>query len=132
MELTSREKSELRKIYADYQNIRENKYEMFDTIEEKKDMLTEISINYEKVFPKLKEKGVGINGLPKHIYSKNQLQFIKDAEQTEFDVDYSYSGRGMFGDVCPCIRCDSHNDLKTKANTVMDSMGKGIVIYAQY
>lgn len=132
MELTSEEKKELRQIYADYQNVRMNKYQMFDTIEEKKDMLTEISIYFEKKYSKLKEKGIGINHLPEHIYSENQLQFIEDAEQTEFDVDFSYSGRGMFGDVCPCIRCNSHNDLKTKSNTVMDSMGKGIVIYAQY
>lgn len=131
MELTSREKSELRQIYADYQNIRENKYEMFDT-KERKDMLIGISNSIDKTYPKLKEMGIGINGLPEHIYSKNQLQFIEDAEQTDFEIDYGYSGRGMFGDVCPCIRCDSHNDLKTKANTVMDSMGKGIVIYAQY
>ena len=134
MELTSEEKSKLRQIYGYYKSLKmcDGDYQMFETKEELKEARAKVLNDFENEYPKLKEKGIGINGLPEHIYSENQLQFIEDAEQTEFDIDYSYSGRGMYGDVCPCIRCDSHNDLKTKANTVMDSMGKGIVIYAQY
>lgn len=134
MELTSREKSELRQVYGHYKSLKmyDGDYQMFETREELKEARTEVINDFENNFPKLKEAGIKINDLPEHIYSENQLQFIKDADRTSFDVDYSYSGRGMYGDVCPCIRCDSHNDLKTKANTAMDSMGKGIVIYAQY
>ena len=131
MELTSEEKKKLRLVYGDYKSLKINKYDMFET-KERKDMLIGISNSIVKTYPKLKEMGVDINNLPEHIYSENQLQFIDDAERTDFEIDYGYSGRGMFGDVCPCIRCDSHNDLKTKSNTAMDSMGKGIVIYAQY
>jgi len=134
MELTSQEKSKLRKVYGDYKSLKMNNgdYQMFETKEELKKAITETINYFEEDFPKLKENGIKIDDLPEHIYSENQLQFIEDAEQTDFEIDYEYSGRGMFGNVCPCIRCDSHNDLKTKANTVIDSMGKGIVIYAQY
>lgn len=134
MELTSEEKKKLRLVYGDYKSLKmyNGDYQMFETREELKEARTNTINDFETDFPKLKENGITINDLPEHIYSKNQLQFIEDAEQTDFEIDYEYSGRGMFGDVCPCIRCDSHNDLKTKANTVIDSMGKGIVIYAQY
>lgn len=65
------------------------------------------------------------------IYSKNQLKFIKDAENCGLDIDYGYSGRGMFGDTCPAVRIDHPSEITTKAKWVMDGMGLGVVVYAQ-
>lgn len=72
-----------------------------------------------------------ISNLPLHIYSKNQLQFIEDCEDARGDLHFDYSGRGMFGDCCPALYCESHNDITTTAKTVIDNMGLGIVIYAK-
>ena len=69
--------------------------------------------------------------IPKIIYSNNQLQFIDDAENCGLDIDYGYSGRGMFGDTCPAVRIDHPSEITTKAKWVMDSMGLGVVVYAQ-
>ena len=122
IDLTHEEKKELRTMYAWYKSLTSKDKE------EKNDVKQE----YEEKFPHLKEKGISISDLDKLIFSQNQLNFIEDAQDTEFEIDYSYSGRGMFGDVCPAIRCDSHNDITTKAKTKIDSMGLGIVIYAEY
>jgi hypothetical protein len=114
---TSAEKKDLRKWYAHYKSA-ENKQERL-----------EVSSDFQKEYSQLE---LNIFDLPEHIYSSNQLIFIEDAENSCLEIDYGYSGRGMYGDVCPCVRCDSHNDLKTTADTRIDSMGLGIVIYAQF
>jgi hypothetical protein len=115
IELSYKEKEDLRKLYAKFQNINSEKA---------------IS-DYEINFPNLKKAGINIQDLPKLIYTKNQLLFIEDAEDAGLEIKYGYSGRGMFGDVCPAVHCDSHNDITTKAKTCIDGMGLGIVIYAQ-
>jgi hypothetical protein len=69
--------------------------------------------------------------VPEMIYSKNQLQFIDDAQNCGLDIDYGYSGRGMFGDTCPAVRIDHPSEITTKAQWVMDNMGLGVVVYAQ-
>ncbi len=69
--------------------------------------------------------------VPKIIYSQNQLQFIDDAENCGLDIDYGYSGRGMYGDTCPAVRIDHPSEIITKAKWVMDGMGLGVVVYAQ-
>jgi hypothetical protein len=117
IKFTAKEKQELRQLYAYYQSA--------DSYEEQK----ECSQKFKEKYPHV---DLHISDLPEHIYSSNQLIFIEDAENTCYEIDYGYSGRGMYGDVCPCIRCESHNDLKTTADTRIDSMGLGIVIYAQY
>lgn len=64
--------------------------------------------------------------------SENQRQFVKDAEECELDVDYNYSGRGMYGARCPAVRVGQANDIATKAKVSTDSMGRGMVVYAPY
>ena len=132
--LSNSEKKELRKIYGIFKDLKmyEGNCRMFETVEELQEEKKQIIEEYEKDFPKLKEENISIYDLPELIYSENQLRFINDAEETSFEIDYTYSGRGMYGDFCPCIRCDSHNDINTKAKTKIDSMGLGIVIYAEY
>ena len=115
--LTSSEKQDLRKWYAYYKSAETRREQL------------EVSSDFQKEFSHLE---LNIFDLPEHIYSSNQLIFIEDAENKGYEIDYGYSGRGMYGDVCPCIHCESHNDLKTTADTRMDSMGLGIVIYAQF
>ena len=115
---TSAEKKELRSLYAYYKSA------------ESREEREECSQDFKEKFPNV---DLHISDLPEYIYSQNQLTFIEDAENTTcYEIDYGYSGRGMYGDVCPCIRCESHNDLTTTAKTQIDSMGLGIVIYAQY
>lgn len=65
--------------------------------------------------------------------SDNQLQFCIDAEEQGHEIDFTYSGRGMFGKKCPSVDVEPSCDkVETAAKTNQDSMGTGIVIYAQY
>lgn len=65
--------------------------------------------------------------------SPNQRLFIDDAREQGFDIDFGYSGRGMYGKTCPSIVQDRHGDrFGTKAKVSEDSMGMDTVIYAQY
>lgn len=64
--------------------------------------------------------------------SDNQKMFCIDAEAESLDIDFSYSGRGMMGKQCPCVRLDREETFKTDARTMEDSMGLGYVVYAQY
>lgn len=64
--------------------------------------------------------------------SDNQIQFCQEAEDEGFDIDYTYSGRGMYGSKCPAVRIGKDDDeFKSSARTQTDGMGMGIVIYAQ-
>ncbi len=120
------QKKALRNLYANYKSVRED----CETQEERKVAIDEINAEYEREYQPLTGKPIfDIEGI---IYSPNQRKFIEDAEAEGLEIDYGYGGRGMYGDVCPSVRCDSHNDLTTKAKTEIDSMGMGIVIYAQY
>lgn len=118
-------KKQLKELYAYYKSIKREDYDDRD----------EFRNDYKEAFADLTkamdEHGIADEyDLLKIIYSPNQLQFIEDAESECLEVDYTYSGRCMYGDTCPAVRVDSHNDLKTKANTSIDSMGLGKVIYA--
>lgn len=62
--------------------------------------------------------------------SKNQIQFCRDAEDQDLDIDCSYSGRGMYGRKCPAVRIDHAGQFGTRADVSTDSMGLGIVVYA--
>jgi hypothetical protein len=64
--------------------------------------------------------------------SENQKLFVKDAERQGFEVDFEYSGRGMYGMECPAVRCNAPGEFGTKAGISSDAMGKGIVIYAPH
>lgn len=116
--LSNIDKKELRKIYAEYKSCRNSA--------ERSEVIAEM----DKNFPTLVENNISIHDLPEHIYSENQRQFIEDCEN-DFEIDYSYSGCGMFGDVCPAIRCERNEHPASKAKYVHDSMGLGMVYYAQ-
>lgn len=62
----------------------------------------------------------------------NQKMFCRDAEDQGLYVDFEYSGRGMYGKKCPCVRVNTLDgeDFNTQAKTSQDSMGLGIVVYA--
>lgn len=62
--------------------------------------------------------------------SKNQKQFVEDAEDQGHEIDYEYSGRGMFGAKCPSITVKGMGELNTSAEISWDNMGKDYVIYA--
>lgn len=139
IKLTYSQKKELRELYYFYQDSLNNRVDF--TAEERKENKATTIKDFKEKFPAVvksicddykTDEDNAIQYLDKLIYSDNQRRFIADAEDEGLDIDYGYSGRGMYGDYCPAVRCDSHNDLHTKANTKIDSMGKGIVIYAEY
>ncbi len=63
--------------------------------------------------------------------SKNQQKFIRSAKRAGIEVDMTYSGRAMFGRTCPAVRVDRPSDIPTRAHVAIDSMGKGVVVYAR-
>lgn len=65
-------------------------------------------------------------------FSDNQKVFIADAEDAGYEVDYTYSGRGMFGAKCPAVRLDFGEHFNSDSKYKTDSMGRGTVVYAEY
>jgi hypothetical protein len=63
--------------------------------------------------------------------SDNQKQFVRDAEEQGLEINWDYSGRGMFGKCCPAVMVDGLGEFHTTANYESDSMGLGFVIYAR-
>jgi hypothetical protein len=63
--------------------------------------------------------------------SENQHQFLADAANCYADVDFGYSGRGMYGRLCPAVTVYDRT-FSTSANVCEDSMGLGVVIYAKF
>ena len=63
--------------------------------------------------------------------TKNQKQFISDAESQDIEVDMDYSGRGMYGKTCPAVYVASEGVFDTTAKYFVDSMGKGVILYAR-
>ena len=61
----------------------------------------------------------------------NQRKFVADATEQDLEIDYDYSGRGMYGKTCPAVRLDGMGDFATKAETSWDNMGLGYVVYAR-
>jgi|GEM_PF-4675745 len=69
---------------------------------------------------------------PRYELSKNQQQFVDDAEEQFFKVDYMYSGRGMYGRRCPAVIEErGEARLNTTARISEDSMGLDRVVYAE-
>lgn len=65
-------------------------------------------------------------------WSDNQKQFIDDALQQGLEVDYSYSGRCMYGETCPSVRVDCVTELNSESNYKWDQMGLGYVLYCSH
>jgi hypothetical protein len=64
--------------------------------------------------------------------SDNQVKFCQEAEDDVQDIDYTYSGRGMYGNKCPAVRIGrDDDDFKSTAKTQTDGMGTEHIIYAQ-
>ena len=63
--------------------------------------------------------------------TENQKQFVKDAQGQGLEVDYTYSGRFMYGDTCPSVVVRSPSEFNTSANTEWDNMGLNYVVYAR-
>lgn len=59
----------------------------------------------------------------------NQRVFVEDAEAEGLEVDYDYSGRGMYGRTCPAVRLKQYESFETSADCSQDSMGMGTVMY---
>lgn len=64
--------------------------------------------------------------------SNNQQKFLEDAIAQDKDIDFEYSGRGMFGDRCPAVRLEQFESFHTDAEAYSDSLGLGSVVYARY
>jgi len=60
--------------------------------------------------------------------SDRQKEFVAKAFDEDWEVDFSYSGRGMYGVTCPAVRTNSPGEFGFRgANS--DGMGLGQVIY---
>ncbi len=68
-------------------------------------------------------------GLPPYELTDRQRAFVKKAEAEGFEVDYTYSGRGMYGRRCPAVRCDAGEFGFRGAS--QDQMGLGVVVYME-
>lgn len=78
------------------------------------------------------EDGEEVSASEQYELSENQAKFCNDAEDCGLEIDFFYSGRGMYGKYCPCVRCDEPNEIATRAKVRTDSMGRGVVVYAQF
>jgi len=61
-----------------------------------------------------------------------EKQFTKKAESLGHEVDPSYSGRGMYGRVCPAVRTKNPDDFIAEMGMKglkVDQMGLGYVVY---
>ncbi len=63
-------------------------------------------------------------------FTDNQKRFVRAAERAGLTV-IPYSGRGMFGDVCPAVSVDHPEAFRTRAKVTTDSLGMGVVVYAR-
>lgn len=73
----------------------------------------------------------GYNNESKMKLSENQKLFVHDAENQDFEVDYTYSGRFMYGETCPSIIVSGMGEFGTKAETSWDNMALDFVVYAR-
>lgn len=84
---------------------------------------------YEEAMTRLYRESISFTAYEYEL-SSNQKRFVEDAREEGFDVDFEYSGRGMFGEWCPAINVRNLTDFNSRARVKTDQMGKGYVIYA--
>ena len=64
--------------------------------------------------------------------SKKEQKFVEKAEELGYEVDMSYSGRGMFGATCPSVTVNNPNDFIAEMGMKglkWDNMGLSYVVY---
>jgi hypothetical protein len=61
--------------------------------------------------------------------SGSQATFVDLALQLGLDVDYDYSGRGMYGATCPAVRVEYLHEFPMHTEYHTDGMGLGHVVY---
>jgi len=71
-----------------------------------------------------------LEDLEKRMLSDNQEQFVQDALAQGLEVNYDYSGRGMYGRTCPSVKLDRYDHFDSDTSYSKDSLGMGIVYYA--
>lgn len=66
------------------------------------------------------------------VLSEKQKKFVELCEAEGLEIDYDYSGRGMYGKTCPAVRVDGLDELSFNPNKYcVDNMGRGYVVYCQ-
>lgn len=64
--------------------------------------------------------------------SPKQNRFVRICEQNKLKVYYTYSGKFMFGRICPAVNVDNLSELNFNANKYsVDAMGLGYVVYCE-
>jgi hypothetical protein len=124
--LNSTKRQGLRKMYAEYMSEREDA-----DLGDMPNIHEYFYIQIKEKYPELDEAGVSIEDVKDLAYSDNQLKFIEQVKSQGFQVEYDYSGRFMFGDVCPAVRVDDIADIRITASYSTDNMGMGYIIYAK-
>lgn len=128
VELDREQKNKLRRLFADYQS----QYNSDDWEDE--GGWSAFSLWRKAIFEDMKElSGLDdVDDIAANIWTANQLKFVRECEEEGHEIDWTYSGRGMFGEICPAVRCDSESEIQTTAKYLTDGMGLGIVCYARY
>ena len=62
--------------------------------------------------------------------TKIQQEFIDKAEALGFEI-HEYSGRFMYGAICPAIHVDDLSDFRDYNEYYRDNLGLGYVIYCR-
>ena len=131
VKLTGSQKAELRSLYGRYMNAVEGiDMDEFETRDDKKDYLETLVGEYQQKFPELM-RSRKLETVDELIYSANQLQFIEDVRNSSVPMDWTYSGRAMYGDVCPSVVVERESQCQTSAKVLSDNMGLDTVIYAK-
>jgi hypothetical protein len=127
--LNNQEKIKIRKAYGEYKAV---KWEDDMPRSEYLEWCKEAIAYLRSQLPEELKDIENFSDLEPLIYSDNQVKFINEAQEQGLDIDYNYSGRAMYGDVCPSVEVEHSSDFKTTANYYTDSMGLDIVMYARY
>lgn len=125
----------LRKIYADYKNIRmynkgsdsPNYFSKEEMIEYKKDIVNK----YIQEYTELAQNGITLDHLPEFIYTENQNKFINDIEESNLPVDIDYAYYTKYHEFCPAVTLDDVSYLSTKSSVLVEDIGDEMIIYAR-
>ena len=60
-----------------------------------------------------------------------QKSFVKKCKKAGLEVDYTYSGRGMFGATCPSVVCKLEEFPGNPHIYSVDNMGLDYVVYCR-